>query len=87
MSSALWQNAPTETIRRLHSDETRLCGFPVRFLMKEAQPRGIKVTTLFPAGTDTNFREVQNGPQYMSAKSVAYTINQILELPEDVGDA
>ncbi|WP_165312945.1 SDR family oxidoreductase [Vibrio ziniensis] len=52
-------------------------------LMKEAQPHGIKVTTLFPGGTDTNFREVER-PQYMSAKSVAYTINQILELPEDV---
>jgi len=52
-------------------------------LMKEAQPHGIKVTSLFPGGTDTNFREVAR-PQYMQAKSVAYTINQILELPEDV---
>ncbi len=52
-------------------------------LMKEAQPHGIKVTSLFPGGTDTNFREVER-PQYMAAKSVAYTINQILELPDDV---
>jgi len=52
-------------------------------LMKEAQPHGIKVTSLFPGGTDTNFREAER-PQYMSAKSVAHTINQILELPDDV---
>lgn len=52
-------------------------------LMKEAQPHGIKVTTLFPGGTDTNFREAER-PQYMSAESVAKTINCILELPDDV---
>jgi len=59
-----------------------LAGFS-SILMKEAQPHGIKVTALFPGGTDTNFREVER-PQYMAAKSVAYTINQILELPDDV---
>lgn len=52
-------------------------------LMKEAQPHGIKVSTLFPGGTDTNFREAER-PQYMSAESVAKTINCILELPDDV---
>ncbi|GEM79147.1 SDR family oxidoreductase [Vibrio superstes NBRC 103154] len=52
-------------------------------LMKEAQPHGIKVTTLFPGGTDTNFREADR-PEYMSAKGVAKTINHILELPEDI---
>jgi len=52
-------------------------------LMKEAQPHGIKVTSLFPGGADTNFRDADR-PQYMTAKSVACTINQIFELPEDV---
>ncbi|WP_105901452.1 SDR family oxidoreductase [Vibrio gangliei] len=52
-------------------------------LMKEAQPYGIKVSTLYPGGTDTNFREAER-PQYMSAQSVAKTIAHILELPADV---
>lgn len=52
-------------------------------LMKEAQPHGIKVTSLFPGGTDTSFREADK-PEYMSAKSVAKTINHILELPDDI---
>ncbi|GAM54080.1 short-chain dehydrogenase/reductase SDR [Vibrio ishigakensis] len=52
-------------------------------LMKEAQPHGIKVSTLFPGGTDTNFRE-QSRPQYMSPESVAKTIAAILSLPDDV---
>lgn len=52
-------------------------------LMKEAQPHGIKVSTLFPGGTDTNFRE-QARPQYMSPASVAKTIAAILSLPDDV---
>lgn len=52
-------------------------------LMKEAQPHGIKVTSLFPGGTDSNFREADR-PEYMSPESVAKTINHILELPDDI---
>ncbi|MDR9829088.1 SDR family oxidoreductase [Vibrio sp. FNV 38] len=59
-----------------------LAGFSA-ILMKEAQPHGIKVTSLFPGGTDTNFREADR-PQYMHPKSVADTIAMLLELPEDV---
>ncbi|GAL15016.1 oxidoreductase [Vibrio astriarenae] len=59
-----------------------LAGFSA-ILMKEAQPHGIKVTSLFPGGTDTNFREVDR-PQYMHPKSVADTIALLLELPDDV---
>ncbi|PSW08686.1 NAD(P)-dependent oxidoreductase [Photobacterium rosenbergii] len=59
-----------------------LAGFSA-ILMKEAQPHGIKVTSLFPGGADTNFREVDR-PQYMHPKSVAETIAVLLELPQDV---
>lgn len=59
-----------------------LAGFSA-ILMKEAQPHGIKVTSLFPGGTDTNFREVDR-PQYMHPKSVAETIAVLLDLPQDV---
>ncbi|QIA63469.1 SDR family NAD(P)-dependent oxidoreductase [Vibrio astriarenae] len=59
-----------------------LAGFSA-ILMKEAQPHGIKVTSLFPGGTDTNFREAER-PQYMHPKSVADTIALLLELPDDV---
>lgn len=59
-----------------------LAGFSA-ILAKEAQPHGIKVTSLFPGGTDTNFREAER-PEYMHPKSVALVIAQLLELPADV---
>ncbi len=59
-----------------------LAGFSA-ILMKEAQPHGIKVTSLFPGGADTNFREADR-PQYMHPKSVADTVMLLLELPQDV---
>lgn len=52
-------------------------------MMKEAQPHGIRVTTLFPGGTDTGFRP-QARPQYMQPASVARTLVHLLTLPEDV---
>lgn len=52
-------------------------------MMKEAQPHGIKVTTLYPGGTDTGFR-TQARPQYMQPASVARTLVQLLTLPDDV---
>ncbi len=52
-------------------------------LMKEAQPHGIKVTSLFPGGTDTNFREAER-PEYMHPASVAKAVIQVLDLPADV---
>ncbi|MGL6258742.1 SDR family oxidoreductase [Vibrio sp. WXL210] len=59
-----------------------LAGFSA-ILMKEAQPHGIKVTSLFPGGTDTNFREAER-PQYMQPESVASAIAHILTLPADL---
>ncbi len=52
-------------------------------LMKEAQPHGIKVTPVYPGGTDTTFRE-QARPHYMLPESVAAMIGQLLENPQDV---
>ncbi|KIF48832.1 short-chain dehydrogenase [Vibrio owensii 47666-1] len=59
-----------------------LAGFSA-VLAKEAQPHGIKVTSLFPGGTDTNFRTAER-PEYMHPKSVAIVIAQLLELPADL---
>lgn len=52
-------------------------------LMKEAQPHGIKVTAVYPGGTNTTFRE-QERPKYMSTESVATMISQLLSNPKDV---
>lgn len=52
-------------------------------LMKEAQPHGIKVTNLFPGGTDTGFRAASR-PNYMQPASVAQTVLTLLNLPDDV---
>jgi short-subunit dehydrogenase len=52
-------------------------------LMKEAQPHGIKVTAVYPGGTNTSFR-AQERPQYMSPESVAAMISQLLSNPKDV---
>ncbi|WP_428774372.1 SDR family oxidoreductase [Vibrio sp.] len=52
-------------------------------LVKEAQPHGIKVTGVYPGGTNTTFR-AQERPQYMSPESVAVMIGQLLTNPQDV---
>lgn len=59
-----------------------LAGFS-GILMKEAQPHGIKVSTLYPGGADTNFRQADR-PEYMSAQSVAKVIDSLVHLPADV---
>jgi short-subunit dehydrogenase len=71
-----------ETMSIYSAMKQGLAGFSA-ILMKEAQPHGIKVTSLFPGGTDTNFREAER-PEYMHPKSVAKAVIQVLELPEDV---
>lgn len=49
---------------------------------KEAKTFGIKVTSVHPGGTDTDFRPVER-PEYMSPESVAKAIVSILTLPDD----
>lgn len=50
---------------------------------KEMKPHGIKTLSVYPGGTDTDFRENQR-PDYMSPASAAQTIVAALELPDDV---
>lgn len=71
-----------ETMSIYSAMKQGLAGFSA-ILMKEAQPHGIKVTSLFPGGTDTNFREAER-PEYMHPVSVAKAVIQVLELPADV---
>jgi NAD(P)-dependent dehydrogenase (short-subunit alcohol dehydrogenase family) len=49
---------------------------------KEAKASGIKVTSVHPGGTDTDFRPTGR-PDYMSPESVAQAIVSILTLPDD----
>lgn len=52
-------------------------------LIREAQPHGIKVTAVYPGGTNTEFRAIPR-PDYMAPESVARLIVQLLTNPEDV---
>jgi NAD(P)-dependent dehydrogenase (short-subunit alcohol dehydrogenase family) len=52
-------------------------------LIKEARPYGIKVTAIYPGGTNTEFR-VMRRPDYISAKSAARMICYGIEAPDDV---
>lgn len=59
-----------------------LMGF-TNTLRKEAQLKGIKVTAVFPGGTDTNFRKEER-LDYMRPESAALMLVHALEAPEDV---
>ncbi len=50
---------------------------------KEVRERNVRVTSIYPGGTDTDFRE-QSRPHYMRPESVAEAIVASLTLPEDV---
>lgn len=52
-------------------------------LIKEARPHGVKVTAVYPGGTDTNFRDVER-PEYMRPESAAHMICDALFAPPDV---
>jgi NAD(P)-dependent dehydrogenase (short-subunit alcohol dehydrogenase family) len=52
-------------------------------LVKEAQPRGVKVTAVYPGGIDTTFRSNAR-PDYMSAESAAQVILDTVFAPADV---
>jgi NAD(P)-dependent dehydrogenase (short-subunit alcohol dehydrogenase family) len=52
-------------------------------LLKEARPHGIRVTALYPGGTDTDFRPKRR-PDYMKPESVAEAIYAVLALPADL---
>ena len=50
---------------------------------KEARPYNIRVTSIYPGGTDTPFRKADR-PEYMHPKSVAEAVYAALTLPEDL---
>lgn len=54
-----------------------------RIYRKEARPDGIRVTAIYPGGTDTDFRPNER-PDYMDAASVAEAIYSTLTLPADL---
>lgn len=50
---------------------------------KEMMDFGVKTLSVYPGGTDTDFRTAER-PEYMRAESAAQAIVNALELPEDV---
>jgi NAD(P)-dependent dehydrogenase (short-subunit alcohol dehydrogenase family) len=52
-------------------------------LRKEARPRGIRVSAIYPGGTDTDFRPKRR-PEYMKPESVAEAVHAVLTMPEDL---
>jgi len=54
-----------------------------RVLLKELRPHGIRVSAVYPGGTDTTFR-AKNRPDCLRPESVAEAICAVLTLPEDL---
>lgn len=52
-------------------------------LIKEARQSGVKVTGVYPGGTDTDFREMDR-PDYMRPDSAAQMIVHCINAPDDV---
>ncbi len=52
-------------------------------LIKEARHSGVKVTGVYPGGTDTEFRDTDR-PDYMRPESAAQMIVQCINSPDDV---
>jgi NAD(P)-dependent dehydrogenase (short-subunit alcohol dehydrogenase family) len=52
-------------------------------LLKEARPHGIRVSAVYPGGTNTTFRAKER-PDYSSPESVAEAVHAVLALPEDL---
>jgi NAD(P)-dependent dehydrogenase (short-subunit alcohol dehydrogenase family) len=52
-------------------------------LLKEAQPLGVRVSAVYPGGTDTTFRKNAR-PDYMRPESVAEAVHAVLAMPEDL---
>ncbi len=52
-------------------------------LLKEARPHGIRVSAIYPGGTDTDFRPKRR-PDYLKPESVAEAVLAVLAMPEDL---
>ncbi len=59
-----------------------LMGF-TKCLIKEARETNVKVTAVYPGGTDTDFREADR-PEYLRAESAAQMIVHCITAPDDV---
>jgi len=59
-----------------------LMGF-TKCLIKEAREVNVKVTAVYPGGTDTDFRSEER-PEYLTAESAAKMIVHCITAPEDV---
>ncbi len=79
-STTVWHQA--ENYGVYSAMKCALHGFTVS-LTKEARQHGIKVTCVYPGGTDTEFRAVER-PDYLRAESAAKMIVDTLFAPADV---
>jgi NAD(P)-dependent dehydrogenase (short-subunit alcohol dehydrogenase family) len=57
-------------------------GHLTKILAKELRPHGVKVTAVFPGGTDTEFR-ANARPDYLRPETAAKLIADVLFAPED----
>jgi NAD(P)-dependent dehydrogenase (short-subunit alcohol dehydrogenase family) len=79
-STVVWHQA--ENYSLYGASKCALHGFTVS-LIKEARPHGIKVTGVYPGGTDTPFRALER-PDYLRPESAARMIVDTLFVPADV---
>jgi NAD(P)-dependent dehydrogenase (short-subunit alcohol dehydrogenase family) len=79
-STVVWHKAENYSV--YCATKCALHGFTV-CLIKEARPHGIKVTGVYPGGTDTPFRTLER-PDYMKPESAARMIVDTLFAPDDV---
>lgn len=79
-STVVWHQS--ENYSMYCASKCALHGFTV-CLIKEARPHGIKVTGVYPGGTDTPFRALER-PDYLRPESAARMIVDTLFVPADV---
>ena len=79
-STVVWHKAENYSV--YCATKCALHGFTV-CLIKEARPHGIKVTGVYPGGTDTPFRTLER-PDYLLPESAARMIVETLFAPDDV---
>ena len=80
VSTVVWHKAEHYSV--YCASKCALHGFTA-CLIKEARPHGIKVTGVYPGGTDTPFRALER-PDYMKSESAARMIVDTLFVPDDV---
>ncbi len=79
-STVVWHQSENYSV--YCASKSALHGFTV-CLIKEARVHGIKVTGVYPGGTDTPFRSIER-PDYLKPESAAKMIVDTLFAPADV---